>query len=186
MDWISIPHSFKELIFQQEVDGLRIITAESVWLLRQNMSCALTIPAHLSIVKQFKQYPSFFIHIYKRYEAGDEDCVKEYQSISPELMLEVIRELLKVCCFHLLLSNSTVSGIILAHKTRNCCLHFALQFVSFLRNQLCNLYVIFSISLAAISRFYSISVKSDSQSCLRCRKECRSQWLNIANSHFLL
>ena len=181
MDWISIPHSFKELIFQQEVDGLRIITAKNVWLLRQNMSCALAIPAHLSIVKQYKQYPSFFIHIYERYEAGDESCVKEYQSISPELMMEVIRELLKVCCFHHLSSNSTVNGITSAHITQNCYLHFALQFVSFLRNQLCNHYVTFSISLAAISRFYSISVKFNCQSSLRCRKEYYLQWLNIAN-----
>lgn len=99
MDWIIIPYSLQELVFQQEVDGLRIITTRSVCLLRQNMSCALTIPAHLPIVKQFKQYPSFFIDIYKRYGDGDEECVKEYKSIPPEMMMEVIQELLKVIYF---------------------------------------------------------------------------------------
>ena len=175
MDWISIPHSYHELSFQQEVDGLRIITAKNVCLLRQNMSCALTIPAHLSIAKQFKQYPSFFIQIYRRYENGDEGCVNEYQSISPELMMEVIQELLKVSCSHHYSSNSIVNGTTSVLRTQNCYLLFVLQFVSFLPNQRCNRYVTFSTSLVAISKCYSISVKFDSPSGLRCRKECHLQ-----------
>ena len=78
------------------MDGLRIITGDELFLLRQNLSRALYIPSHFAIRKEFYYYSDYFISIYNEYHSGNEDCVAKYNNIPDDSKELIIEELLKV------------------------------------------------------------------------------------------
>lgn len=77
------------------MDGLRVITPDSILLLRQNHSRALTIPSHLTIATHHT-YAAFFVHVHQQFMKGEEKTVGAYREIPADLFEEVIHELLKV------------------------------------------------------------------------------------------
>ena len=97
MDWIDLPYTPSQLRFQQETDGLRIFSLKTTFLLRQNLSRALYIPSHLALAKEYGQWPTFFVRVYEQYQSGNERVVEVYKSVSTDMLIEVIREILKVC-----------------------------------------------------------------------------------------
>lgn len=78
------------------MDGLRIITRDQLFVLRQNMSRALYIPSHYSIRKEYAYYPDYFISIYNEYMNGNEAIVEKYDQIPQDSKELIIEELLKV------------------------------------------------------------------------------------------
>ena len=78
------------------MDGLRIITRDQLFVLRQNMSRALYIPSHYAIRKEYAYYPDYFISIYNEYINGNETIVEKYDQIPQDSKELIIEELLKV------------------------------------------------------------------------------------------